>query len=353
MKRTLAVLFGGISSEHEVSLHSAAAVMRAVDTKAYELVMVGITRLGQWLYYGGPIDAVEADSWHRHPSCRPAVLSPSREDHGLWLMEEAGPSLKTLDLCLPILHGRYGEDGTVQGLLELAGIPIAGCGCLASALCMDKEIAHNLAAEAGIDCPRFATVHRAQGLKAAVAKAAGALAGVPFPWFVKPAAEGSSFGVQRIEGMEQLAPALENAFRYGGKVVVEEGVSGFETGCAVLGTQAPVTGALDAIALAGGFFDFHEKYTLESARILLPAPVDEAAAARLKETALALYRLFGCAGFARVDLFYTPEGRIVFNEINTIPGMTPHSRFPGMMAAAGIPFEQMVAMLLAQTEEEQ
>lgn len=354
MKQTLLIIFGGLSSEHEVSLHSAAALARAVDTGRYELVLVGITRMGQWLCYGGGIDGIERDCWHRHHSCVPALLSPSREDHGLWLMGEDGWKHIRLDLCLPVLHGRMGEDGTVQGLLELAGVPVVGCGSLAGALCMDKEVSHRLAEAAGIPCPRFTTVYREEN---APEKARRAMTDIPFPWFVKPAAEGSSFGVTRVENEARLGLALENAFRYGGKVVVEEGIEGIELGCAVLedavgaAGQLPFTGAIDAIELAGGFFDFHEKYTLESARILLPAPISEAEAARVRETALSLYRLFGCKGFARVDLFYTKEGSIIFNEINTIPGMTSHSRFPGMLRAAGVSFEEMLARMLAAAAE--
>lgn len=346
MKKTLLVLFGGASSEYEVSLQSATAVLRAVNTELYEVVRVGITRFGQWLHYTGPLEDIENDTWHAHPSCAPALLSPSREEHGLWLPTLQGGAVKTIDLCLPVLHGKNGEDGTVQGLLQLAGIPVAGCGCRTSALCMDKHLAHALARADGIDCPRFAVLQAGLPLQELVRSTAQQLQGVPLPWYVKPAGEGSSFGISRIEGMGQLPDALQNAFIYGKKVVVEEGIDGFEVGCAILGTQNPVTGAVDAIQLAGAFFDYHEKYTLETAQILLPAPLNKKETARVKEVALRLYRLFECSGFARVDLFYTPNGRIIFNEINTIPGMTAHSRYPGMLAAAGIPFEVMVARIL-------
>lgn len=348
MKKTLAVLFGGCSSEYDVSLHSAAAVMRAVDKTRYELIKLGITRMGQWLLYNGGIDAIEDDSWHRHPSCTPALLSPSREDHGLWLMREDGCTLKTLDLCLPVLHGKYGEDGTVQGLLELAGIPVAGCSSLASALCMDKEMAHRVAMQAGISCPRFVSVHRGGNVKEAAQQVMAGMQGIPFPWFIKPARAGSSFGITRIQEASQVSPALAEAFRHDNKAVVEEGVEGFEVGCAILGSDAPRIGTVDAIQLAGGFFNYHEKYTLESAQILLPAPLSAADTARVKATALQLYHLLGCSGFARVDLFFTPGGNIIFNEVNTIPGMTNHSRFPGMLQHAGLPFAQMVQTMLEQ-----
>ncbi|MGD9560158.1 MAG: ATP-grasp domain-containing protein, partial [Oscillospiraceae bacterium] len=175
---------------------------------------------------------------------------------------------------------------------------------------------------------------------------------IPMPWFVKPAAEGSSFGVSRVQTPAQLPAALDTALRYGKKLVVEQGIRGFEVGCAIMGDaekeDSLFVGAVDAIALEGGFFDFHEKYTLETAKILLPAPVEGAVAEKIIETARRLYRLFGCRGLARVDLFLSEAGEVIFNEINTLPGMTPHSRYPGMMRTAGLPFEAMLAKLLEQ-----
>ncbi|MGD9560250.1 MAG: D-alanine--(R)-lactate ligase, partial [Oscillospiraceae bacterium] len=205
MKKTLAVLFGGCSSEYEVSLHSAAAVIDAVDRARYELLTVGITRSGQWLLYPGGTEAILQDSWWRHADCVPALLSPSREDHGLWLAHADGWVCKPLDLVFPVLHGKNGEDGTVQGLLELAGIPFVGCGCLCSALCMDKQVAHALAGQAGIACPPFITVHHAgQPLAQLAQEVTEGMGDIPMPWFVKPAAEGSSFGVSRVQTPAQL-----------------------------------------------------------------------------------------------------------------------------------------------------
>jgi D-alanine---D-serine ligase len=347
MKKKLAVLFGGYSSEYSVSLVSASAVIGAVNQNAYDLLAVGITRDGNWFYYPGPVEAIAGDTWRENPGCVPVLPSANRADHGFWLVGPEGPRLHRLDMVLPVLHGTNGEDGAVQGLLELAGIPIVGSGCLCSALCMDKEVAHHLAMQAGIPWPAFVTVYKNQGPPARVAEVVGAqMAHVPLPWFVKPAAEGSSYGVARVDDLAQLPGALEYAFGYKSKVVVEQGISGFEVGCAVLGNENPVVGAVDAIALQGGFFDFHEKYNLETAKILLPAPVSDEAAEAIKAMALRLYRLFGCRGMARVDLFYSAEGEIIFNEINTIPGMTEHSRYPGMLGQVGIGFAQMVARLL-------
>lgn len=346
-KQTLAILFGGCNSEYEVSLQSASAVIEAVDPLLYDVLLLGITRTGQWLYFPGGPDAVRADTWQQDPGCAPAALSPSREDHGVWIFFDEAAEKRTIDIAFPVLHGKNGEDGTIQGLLELAGIPFVGCGSLASALCMDKDVAQRLAMQAGFCCPRSVTLCAGDAdIETLCARAREELWDVFLPWFIKPASEGSSFGVVRIENESQLKGAVTNAFRYGDKILVQEGIDGFEVGCAVLGDHRPILGRVDAISLQKGFFDYHEKYHLETAQILLPAPIDEATAAQVQAMALALYRLMGCRGFARVDMFLARDGRIVFNEINTIPGLTPHSRYPGMLAAVGIPFPQMIQRLL-------
>ena len=169
-----------------------------------------------------------------------------------------------------------------------------------------------------------------------------------YPLFVKPVKAGSSYGVTKVASPEQLAPAIELAFRYDNQVILEENIEGFEVGCAVLGSSEPITGEVDEIELSGGFFDFTEKYTLKTSSIHVPARIDASKAAEIKETAKTIYRTLGCSGFARVDMFLTPEGEIVFNEVNTIPGFTEHSRYPGMMKAAGYSFENVLDMIIEQ-----
>lgn len=233
----------------------------------------------------------------------------------------------------------------MQGLLALAGIPCVGCGVLASALCMDKDAAHRLARAAGVEVPPCAVLHappRPEVLAACTH-------GLRYPLFVKPACAGSSFGVTRVETPDALPAAVAEAFRHDGKALVEQAVPGFEVGCAVLGAgEALTVGEVDEIELAHGFFDYTEKYTLETARIHMPARLSLAERDRVREAAKTVYRALCCTGFARVDLFYTPDGRIVFNEVNTIPGFTEHSRFPGMMRGAGVEFGPLVERLLEQ-----
>lgn len=342
-KLRIAVLFGGCSPEHEVSLESAHAVLTHLDPARYEAVPVGITREGRWLLYRGPYDALPEDRWQAG-DCVPAVLSPDRQTHGLLLLGEGPAHPLRVDAAFPVLHGANGEDGTVQGLFQLAGIPVAGCGTLASALCMDKDRAHKLAKLAGVAVPRSLVLQAWEDPQ----RAADFAQQTGYPLFVKPVNAGSSYGISQIHRPEELRPALDLALEYDTQVILEEAIPGFEVGCAVMGTQELVVGEIDEIELSQGFFNFTEKYTLKTSAIHVPARVSPDTARRVKETAKVIYRALGCTGFARVDCFLTPEGQIVFNEVNTIPGFTEHSRFPGMMKAAGFSFPEILDTILGQ-----
>ena len=342
-KLTIAVLFGGCSSEYSISLQSAHSVITHLDREKYTPVLLGITRDGRWFYYTGPVDALPDDTWHQDPlHCTPAVLSPDRSLHGLLLLAPAGPSSLRLDAAFPVLHGKNGEDGTVQGLLELAGIPIVGCGTLSSALCMDKEVAHRLAREAGAEIPK-GVVFRAGDDLAALGPLT---AGLDYPLFVKPSRAGSSFGVSRVEDPGSLVPAVAGALDHDSKVLIEEAVPGIEVGCAVLGNDRLTVGRVDEIELDHGFFDYVEKYNLITSRIHMPARISPEQERSVQDLAVRLYRALECSGFARVDCFLTPEGRLVFNEINTIPGFTSHSRYPRMMEGVGLEFSPLLDALI-------
>lgn len=343
IKKTIAILFGGHSTEYKVSLQSAAAVIRSIDTSAYVPVLIGITASGQWLRYYGDTDAIEKDTW-QSGHCTPAILSPDTSHHGLLEINGTTAHLTHIDLAFPMLHGKNGEDGTIQGLLALAGIPCVGCGLLSSALCMDKAVAHRLAAAAGIPVPKSVTLHTyEQSLNKAMAEKIDALG---YPVFVKPANAGSSFGITRVTAPQQLPAAIAQAFSHDTKVVIEEAIRGFEVGCAILGRDTLTIGEIDEIELSDGFFDYTEKYTLKTSKIHMPARISEKDSQRIKAAALRLYRILECSGFARIDLFFTPDGEIIFNEINTIPGFTAHSRYPGMMKGIGMDFKTIIRKLL-------
>ncbi len=342
-KKTLAVIFGGCSSEYAVSLQSAHAVLTHLDPQRYIPIAVGITQQGRWFRFQGHYDAILEDRWYRDPAClTPAFLSPDRGIHGLVEFTAAGARSTPLDAVFPVLHGKNGEDGTVQGLVELAGLPLIGCGCLSSALCMDKDRAHKLARLAGIAVPESVVIHVGEDLEDVKRR----VQPLGYPLFVKPVRAGSSFGITRVTRPEDLMPAIGLALEYDREAILEQAIEGFEVGCAVLGNDTLTCGRVDEIELAGNFFDYTEKYTLQTAHIHMPARIDPDTERRIRQDACTIYRALGCSGFARVDLFLTPDGRIVFNEVNTIPGFTAHSRYPSMMKGIGLSFSEVLDRLI-------
>ena len=335
------ILFGGCSEEHSISVKSAQEIAKDLDTGKYEPFYIGITKDGAWKLCDGPDVGWESDS------CRPAVLSPDRSVRGLLVLEQGRYETIGLDLVLPVLHGRLGEDGAMQGLLELSGIPYAGCDIQSSALCMDKSLAYIVARSAGIATPNFWTVTAGERIDPDR---------LTFPVFVKPARSGSSFGVSKVSREEDLPDAVQTARRYDSKVLIEEAVVGSEVGCAILGNYGDlIAGEVDRIALSHGFFRIHQENEPESgsenSTPIVPADISAESRVLVQETAKAVYRALGCRGLARVDMFLKADGTIVLNEVNTLPGMTSYSRYPRMMAAAGLPLaeviDRMVSLALA------
>ncbi len=335
---TVAVIFGGISEEHPVSVKSAQEVADSLDPSRYETFYVGITRNGEWRLCDRP-----AEDWESL-DLPPAILSPDRGEPGL-IVRGADGGLRRIavDVVIPVLHGRFGEDGAIQGLLDLSGIPYVGCDLPSSALAMDKSLAYLVVRSAGIPTPRFWTVtadghadpHR-----------------LGFPVFVKPARSGSSFGVNRVDRREDLPAAVEDARRYDSKVLIEEAVEGTEVGCAVLESDTGlVVGEVDQIRLSHGFFRIHQEdepeVRSENSTVVVPADLSPEERSRVQQTARAIYRALGCRGLARVDMFLKPDGEVVLNEVNTFPGMTSYSRYPRMMAAAGVPLAEVLDRLIA------
>ena len=341
-KKTVAVLFGGVSPEHGVSLESAAAVLENLDRDKVIPLPVGITRAGDWYRYDGPLEKIRSDAWASDSdNLTPVTVSLSRWSRGFLELRGGCCTPLPVDAVFPVLHGRNGEDGTVQGVMELAGIPLVGCGVLASALCMDKDRAHKLAHAAGVAVSRAVTFDKGDR-----DKAHALLEGLVYPLYVKPLRAGSSFGVTRVAAREELLPAIDRAFSYDTAVTVEEEVPGFEVGCAVMGTQKLAVGRVDEVEVSGGFFGFEEKYQGRNSQVHMPARISPEKEREIQDTAVRIYRALGCAGFARVDMFLTPEGRIVFNEVNTIPGFTAHSRFPRMLEGVGLSLREVLDRLI-------
>ena len=341
-KKRIAVIFGGCSTEYEVSLQSACSVLANLNLEKYEVIRIGITRQGDWYRYEGDLERIQKDTWYEDADhLIPAAVSQDRTKSALIELRPEGNRMVRLDLAFPVLHGKNGEDGTVQGLFALSGIPVAGCDTLSSALCMDKDLAHRVVEAAGIAVPGSVTVDRRE-----MEKLGKKTKNLRYPLFIKPARAGSSFGISKIYKERELEPAVRLALEHDDKAVIEENIDGFEVGCAVLGTEELLVGRVDEIELADGFFDYTEKYTLKTSRIHMPARVDEDTERRIQETAKTIYRALGCSGFARVDMFINTAGEIVFNEVNTIPGFTSHSRYPNMMKGIGLNFGELLDRLL-------
>lgn len=341
--KKIAVIFGGNSTEYEVSLQSASAVFENINTNKFDIIPIGITRSGEWYHYTGEKEKILNNTWFEDSkNLCPVVVSQNRSVKGFLEIASDKYRIIKVDLVFPVLHGKNGEDGTLQGIFELAGIPVVGCDTLSSALCMDKDRAHKLVSLAGISVPKSVTFKRFNE-EAAMKEIE---ANLTYPLFIKPVRAGSSFGITKVIEKQELDAAIELAFEHDTEVIVEETINVFEVGCAVLGIDELIVGRVDEIELSSGFFDYTEKYTLKSSKIYMPARIDAEAEKRIQEAAVTIYKALGCSGFSRVDMFYTPSGEIVFNEVNTIPGFTSHSRYPNMMKGIGLSFSQMLDKLI-------
>jgi D-alanine---(R)-lactate ligase len=333
----IAILFGGCSEEHDVSVKSAMEIAASIDTQKYEPVYIGITKAGDWALCERP-----GPGWEDGDR-RQAVISPDRQTHGLLVVDSGGCRALHIDAVFPVLHGKSGEDGAVQGLLELSGIPYVGCDIQSSAICMDKSLAYTVARSAGIVTPEFSVLNGA-GMPAPNE--------LTYPVFVKPARSGSSFGVSKVDCADELDAAVAAARQYDSKVLIEQAVIGTEVGCAVLGTSDElIVGELDQIELRHGLFRIHQEARpelgSENAVITVPAKVPADTGEQIRGAAKAIYTALGCEGLARVDMFLQDDGRIVLNEVNTLPGFTTYSRYPRMMAAAGIRLPELIDRCLA------
>jgi D-alanine---(R)-lactate ligase len=336
-KLRVAIIFGGCSEEHQVSIKSAQQLARALDLDTYEPVYIGITQRGRWKLCDGPDASWESGTSHA------IAMSPDRSVRGFVLLEHGRYETISVDVVFPVLHGRLGEDGAIQGLLELSGIPYVGCDIQSSALCMDKSLAYVVAGNAGIAVPNFFTVGPNEHPDPDR---------LSYPAFVKPARSGSSFGVSRVSRPEELPGALATARHYDPKIVIEEAVAGSEVGCAIIGNGDDlIVGEPDRVALSHGFFRIHQEVRpeagSENATFIVPADISDEERARVQETARAVYRSLGCRGLARVDMFLQKDGSVVLNEVNTLPGMTSYSRYPRMMAAAGLPLDQVIHRIVS------
>ncbi len=338
-KIKVCVLFGGVSSEHSVSEISASAVLENIDREKYEVFPVGITDDGQWLFYDGDIDSIRNHAWE-NGNTTPAILSPDATEKALIKFTDKDAQKIKIDVVYPVLHGKNGEDGTIQGLCTLAGIPYVGSGIMGSAACMDKCIAKILFQKAGIPQADWVEIKLDEKIDYDLIEEK-----LGYPCFIKPSSAGSSMGVTKATNRTELAEGIKLALQHDYKVLIEEAIDAREVECGVMGNLQPETAdVLGEIMPAKEFYDFEAKYEDASSKIIIPANVDDSIAKQIKDYAIRAYKICECRGHSRVDFFIDRrDGRIVLNEINTIPGFTPISMYPKVWEHSGIPMKELIS----------
>lgn len=336
----VAVIFGGKSNEHDVSLVSATHVIKSIPKDKYKVIIIGITKKGHWMKYMGDIDDIASGKWEQHPDNVPCVLSPDPLHKGFLVLGENGNvSYLKVDCVFPVLHGKNGEDGTIQGLFQLAEIPFVGCDVISSANCMDKELTHTILEAHGIKTAKWFAMIESE-LDDLDVKCRQIESELTYPMFVKPANCGSSVGISKVKNLNELKKGIKIAFAHDKKVVVEQGLVGVECECAVMGNDKPIASTIGEIEAANEFYDYEAKYENAASKTIIPARFSDEVINKIRETAVKAYKSMGCAGLARVDFFLCENDEIVLNEINTLPGHTPISMYPKLMENGGMSFEQ-------------
>lgn len=345
MKNAL-IIFGGVSSEHNVSCVSATSVIKSTPKDKYNVVMLGITKEGEMYLYTGDVENLANDGWlNDKENLKKATISTNHSDHGILVLDNGKFELIKIDVCFPVLHGKNGEDGTMQGLLTIAGIPYVGCNTMASAVCMDKAMTNAICDVNGIAQAKwkYITKYDFSTNGKEFSKECEEYLGLPV--FIKPANAGSSVGVRKAKSVDEIYSALEYAFQFDDRVVVEEGIDGAEVECAVMGNDEPFAGAVGEIEPCNEFYDFDAKYESDSG-LHIPARISEEKIKEIQEKAVKAYKAWGCSGLARVDFFVRhSDGAVLLNEPNTLPGFTSISMYPMLMKAVGIPVSELIDKL--------
>ena len=345
-KLRVALLFGGKSAEHEISLISARNIFAAMDKKKYNVIAIGIDKQGRWHVDDGARllrDATRAQVEFREANCEAALLPGDTSTPVV--RRAAGKTFGPVDVVFPVLHGPFGEDGTVQGLLKLVNLPFVGAGVLGSAVGMDKDVMKRLLRDAKIPIAKFVVFERTDQKKIRFAKVKQVL-GLPF--FVKPANLGSSVGISKVSKQSQFGAAVKDAFRFDNKIIIEEGIPGREIECSVLGNDKPIASLPGEIFVRHEFYSYDAKYVDDrGARLEIPARLPKTIVKEIQKIAVRAYRALCCEGMARVDFFLRPNGEVLVNEINTIPGFTKISMYPKMWEASGLRYPRLIDRLIS------
>lgn len=341
-KMRILILFGGKSSEHEVSRASAASILKNIDMDKYEIVCVGITKIGKWLYTKATANEIKDGSWETKTDNQSAVLTPDTTIGGLLLLEQH--VIIPVDCVWPVLHGRNGEDGTIQGLCELAGLKYVGPDVCSSAICIDKAITKVLISKTQIKQADYFILHETEFLidrNKALDSTEEAFRR-KYPLFVKPASSGSSVGISKVCNRDELERAYRVAFEECNKVIVEEAIEGQEVEVAVLGNSQTKASKVGEILSAGDWYDYKSKYNDKNSRTVIPANISVETEQEIQKDALEIYKVLGCKGLSRVDFFVDHDNKVIFNEINTLPGFTDISMYPLLWDATGLEYSKLL-----------
>ena len=344
-KKTVVVLFGGQSSEHEVSRVSASTIISNLNSDKYYVIPVGITKKGKWMIYSGPVENIKNGEWEKYGT--PAIISPDATQKALIKIVGGKVKLIPVDVIFPVLHGKYGEDGTVQGLFELAQIPYVGCGVLSSSVSMDKVFTKIIAKNAKINQAKYVTVYdyELKKIKSIATKIEKKLG---YPCFVKPANAGSSVGITKAHDKLELIEGIKIAAMHDKKIVVEENINGRELECSVMGNGNEIYAAtVGEVIAAAEFYDYDAKYNNEDSKTIIPAEIPQEKIEEIRKEAIKVFKAVDGSGFARIDFFMENEtGKIIFNELNTLPGFTPISMCPMLWQSAGKPIGTLLDELI-------
>lgn len=348
-KKVIAILFGGANSEHEVSRRSAFSIIENISNEKYETVLIGITKKGQWYLYTGDITKIPNGDWEKDiENKKSAFISPDASTGGLIVLEGNKYSTIKIDAVIPVLHGKNGEDGTIQGLFQLANIPFVGCNLLSSATCMDKIDTNIILCNAGIKKAKFAFVSEndfkvnkelcIKHIEETLPK---------YPVFVKPSNAGSSVGINKALNREDLIKHIKTALNEDNRILIEENINGQEVECAVLGNENPIASIVGEIVPSNEFYDYEAKYVSDNSTLYIPARISDEISDKIRKTAIKAYKTMGCSGLCRVDFFVQKDTNEVYlNELNTFPGFTSISMYPKLFEKTGIPFPELIDRLI-------
>lgn len=349
MLKKVLVIFGGNSNEHEVSLSSASFIISGIPSDKYEVVMLGITKNGRWLKYSGEAESLPGGNWLKDESkLTPAIISPDTTHGGLMVFTDKGVEIEKIDVVFPVLHGKNGEDGTMQGLCALAGLPFVGCDLLSSAMSMDKAVTNSVADQIGILQAKWTSVTEFEFLNNGNSFIEASIEKLKLPIFVKPANAGSSVGVSKAKTRSEVEQAIKDALMFDKKVVLEEAIDGIEVECSVLGNDEPEPSAVGEVVPCNEFYDYEAKYISDNSELHIPARLPEETTEKIREAAVKVFKAMGCSGMARIDFFVSKNGgEVVFNELNTIPGFTAISMYPKLFSQLGISDSELIGRLIS------